>query len=41
MIMLNLEEKGLSEEAFEYAYKGYQHLLEKKMIDQSRLFNHL
>ena len=29
---LDLKEKGLSEEAFEYAYKGYTHLLEKNMI---------
>jgi hypothetical protein len=32
---LALNEKGLSEEAFEYAYKGYRHLLEKKEINQS------
>ena len=31
---LNLEEKGLSKEAFEYAYRGYEYLLEKKMITQ-------
>ena len=31
---LNLEEKGLSKEAFEYAYKGYEYLLEKKKLDQ-------
>jgi hypothetical protein len=29
---LNLEEFGLSEEAFDYAYKGYEYLLEKKAI---------
>jgi hypothetical protein len=32
--MLKLEEKGLSKEAFEYAYKGYQKLLAKKVISQ-------
>jgi len=31
---LNLEEKGLSKEAFDYAYKGYEYLLEKKKLDQ-------
>jgi hypothetical protein len=31
---LDLKEKGLSEEAFDYAYKGYRRLLEKKKIDQ-------
>ncbi len=31
---LNLDEKGLSKEAFEYAYKGYEYLLEKKIIGQ-------
>src|SRR5262245_36257537 len=31
---LRLAEKGLSEEAFEYAYKGYQILLEKKLINR-------
>ena len=29
---LNLEEMGLSEEAFDYAYRGYEYLLKKKMI---------
>jgi len=29
---LDLEEKGLSKEAFEYAYKGYSQLLEKNRI---------
>jgi L,D-transpeptidase catalytic domain len=29
---LNLEQYGLSLEAFSYAYKGYQRLLEKKLI---------
>lgn len=32
--LLGLEEKGLSKEAFEYAYKGYQKLLEKKLLNQ-------
>jgi L,D-transpeptidase catalytic domain len=32
---LNLEEKGLSKEAFNYAWKGYQRLLEKKLISRS------
>lgn len=32
---LNLKEKGLSEEAFDYAYRGYRHLVDKKKIDQS------
>ena len=31
---LSLDEKGLSKEAFDYAYKGYEYLLEKKMISQ-------
>jgi hypothetical protein len=31
---LNLEEKGLSKEAFEYAYKGYQKLLKKNLVSQ-------
>ena len=31
---LNLKEKGLSQEAFDYAYKGYHRLLEKKEINQ-------
>jgi hypothetical protein len=31
---LCLDEKGLSEEAFEYAYKGYEHLLEENRISQ-------
>jgi hypothetical protein len=30
--MLDLGEKGLSREAFEFAYKGYQQLLVKKMV---------
>ncbi|HEY6504972.1 MAG TPA: murein L,D-transpeptidase catalytic domain family protein, partial [Chitinophagaceae bacterium] len=30
--LLDLEEKGLSKEAFEYAYKGYQQLLKKNRI---------
>jgi hypothetical protein len=30
--LLNLSDKGLSKEAFEYAYKGYTYLLEKKLI---------
>ncbi|MEI9911375.1 MAG: murein L,D-transpeptidase catalytic domain family protein [Bacteroidota bacterium] len=30
--MLDLEEKGLSREAFEYAYKGYQQLVEKSLV---------
>ena len=29
---LELDEKGLSKEAFEYAYKGYMHLLEQHRI---------
>jgi L,D-transpeptidase catalytic domain len=31
---LNLDEIGLSKEAFDYAYRGYQHLLEKGMVNQ-------
>ncbi len=31
---LDLDEVGLSQEAFEYAYKGYASLLEKKMLNQ-------
>lgn len=31
---LHLKESGLSKEAFVYAYKGYQYLLEKKKIEQ-------
>ena len=34
---LGLEEKGLSKRAFEYAYKGYQRLLKKKLINGSYL----
>jgi hypothetical protein len=32
--VLNLDSKGLSKEAFEYAYKGYQQLLEKNLINR-------
>jgi hypothetical protein len=32
---INLQEYGLSEQAFEYALKGYQHLLKKKLIGRS------
>lgn len=31
--LLCLKEKGLSKEAFDYAYKGYKKLLEKKLIN--------
>jgi hypothetical protein len=31
---LNLEEKGLSKEAFEKAYKGYEYLRENEVLDQ-------
>ena len=31
---INLEEFGLSKEAFDYAWKGYQNLLERKMISR-------
>jgi hypothetical protein len=31
---LCLREKGLSKEAFDYAYKGYEHLIEKNRIPQ-------
>src|SRR5205085_5918763 len=31
--VLNLDEIGLSQEAFEYAYKGYVNLVEKKMLN--------
>ena len=31
--VLNLDEIGLSQEAFEYAYKGYENLVEKKMLN--------
>jgi hypothetical protein len=30
--LLDLEDKGLSKKAFEYAYKGYQQLVEKNLI---------
>jgi len=30
--LLNLEEKGLSKKAFEYAYKGYLQLVEKNLV---------
>jgi len=33
---LGLDEKGLSKEAFEFAYKGYESLLEKKMLHQPK-----
>ncbi|MEP6700740.1 MAG: murein L,D-transpeptidase catalytic domain family protein [Bacteroidota bacterium] len=33
---INLEQYGLSEAAFEYAWKGYQKLLDKKMISRSK-----
>lgn len=32
---LCLEEKGLSKKAFDYAYKGYQRLVAKKIIDNT------
>lgn len=32
---ISLQEYGLSREAFEYAWKGYQYLLEKKMISRT------
>jgi hypothetical protein len=32
--MLNLEAQGLSKKAFEYAYKGYQQLLDKNLISR-------
>jgi hypothetical protein len=32
---INLQEYGLSQEAFTYAWKGYHRLLEKKMISRS------
>lgn len=32
---INLQQYGLSEEAFDYAWKGYQHLLNKKKISRS------
>jgi L,D-transpeptidase catalytic domain len=31
----NLDQYGLSREAFEYAWKGYRHLLDKKMISRT------
>jgi len=31
---MNLKDLGLSDKAFTYAYKGYQHLLDKKLISQ-------
>jgi hypothetical protein len=31
---LSLQEKGLSQDAFEYAYRGYRKLLDKQMIKQ-------
>jgi L,D-transpeptidase catalytic domain len=31
---LGLAEKGLSEQAFEYAYKGYDHLIKKNLITE-------
>ena len=32
---INLQQYGLSEEAFAYAYRGYQYLLAKKLISRS------
>jgi hypothetical protein len=32
---IHLHQYGLSREAFDYAWKGYRHLLEKKMISRS------
>ena len=32
---ISLQEYGLSKEAFEYAWKGYRYLLEKKMISRT------
>ena len=32
---INLQQYGLSKQAFDYAYKGYQNLLKKNMIDRS------
>ena len=32
---INLQQYGLSREAFDYAWKGYQRLLEKKMINRT------
>ena len=32
---INLQQYGLSQDAFSYAWKGYQRLLEKKMISRS------
>jgi hypothetical protein len=32
--MLNLQQKGLSMQAFEYAYKGYRRLLQEKIISK-------
>ena len=32
---INLQQYGLSKEAFDYAYKGYQNLLKKNMISRS------
>jgi hypothetical protein len=34
---LELESLGLSKKAFEYAYKGYQNLLEKKLVNTTYL----
>jgi L,D-transpeptidase catalytic domain len=34
---LDLESIGLSKQAFEYAYKGYQYLLDKKLVSNSYL----
>lgn len=31
---LSLQEKGLSQDAFEYAYKGYRNLLHRQMVKQ-------
>jgi hypothetical protein len=31
---LNLDELGLSKDAFQYAYKGYEYLLEKNLLSQ-------
>jgi L,D-transpeptidase catalytic domain len=33
---IQLDQYGLSQEAFEYAWKGYQYLLEKKMISRDQ-----
>ncbi len=36
---LNLSALGLSEKAFEYAYKGYQYLIQKEKLTNTEIFS--